>query len=211
MTLKIFFIVTPSGNSIFSIFEASSLNLERPPSAPLNFVSFMNYKHSMVKTDTEATVQIPLQNSRAKAVLMLPLMSDALSTQQRVEDDDHSAFRGILDGIKEYRFNVDQKLNPDRPVPLGLLSQNSIEQQYLCQLEQSLGQAGIQPTSFRHFQQNFCLGRALALQGGSFDARGKNIDVQISYDGAATNKLWHMWAAHIKSIIVKQNDISVQV
>ena len=83
-----------------------------------DFVSFMNYKHSMVRTDTEATVQIPLQNSRAKAVLMLPLMSDALSAQQRIEDDDASAFRGILDGIKEYRFNVDQKLNPDRPVPL---------------------------------------------------------------------------------------------
>ena len=44
------------------------------------------------------------------------------------------------------------------------------------------------------------------------DTRGKNIDVQISYaDTAAKNKLWHMWAAHIKSIIVKQNDVSMQV
>ena len=177
-----------------------------------DFVSFMNYKHSMVSTDTEATVQLPLQNSRAKAVLMLPLDSSSRSAQQRVEDDDDSAFRGILDGIKEYRFNVDQKLNPDRPVPLGLLTAGSIEQQYLIELEKSLGQSNIQPTSFRHFAQNFCLGRALALQGGSMDTRGKNIDVQISYtDSAAKNKLWHMWAAHIKSIIVKQNDISVQV
>ena len=177
-----------------------------------DFVSFMNYKHSMVSTDTEATVQLPLQNSRAKAVLMLPLDSSSRSAQQRVEDDDDSAFRGILDGIKEYRFNVDQKLNPDRPVPLGLLTAGSIEQQYLIELEKSLGQSNIQPTSFRHFAQNFCLGRALALQGGSMDTRGKNIDVQISYtDSAAKNKLWHMWAAHIKSIIVKQNDIIVQV
>jgi hypothetical protein len=177
-----------------------------------DFVSYMNYKHSMVSSDTEATVQLPLQNSRAKAVLMLPLDSSSRSAQQRVEDDDDSAFRGILDGIKEYRFNVDQKLNPDRPVPLGLLTAGSIEQQYLIELEKSLGQSNIQPTSFRHFAQNFCLGRALALQGGSMDTRGKNIDVQISYtDSAAKNKLWHMWAAHIKSIIVKQNDISVQV
>ena len=177
-----------------------------------DFVSFMNYKHSMVSTDTEATVQLPLQNSRAKAVLMLPLDSSSMSAQQRIEDDDASAFRGILDQIKEYRFNVDQKLNPDRPVPLGLLTSGSIEQQYLIELEKSLGQSNIQPTSFRHFAQNFCLGRALALQGGSMDTRGKNIDVQISYaDTAAKNKLWHMWAAHIKSIIVKQNDVSVQV
>jgi hypothetical protein len=177
-----------------------------------DFVSFMNYKHSMVSSDTEATIQLPLQNSRAKAVLMLPLDSSSLSAQQRIEDDDASAFRGILDQIKEYRFNVDQKLNPDRPVPLGLLTSGSIEQQYLIELEKSLAQSSIQPTSFRHFNQNFCLGRALALQGGSMDTRGKNIDVQISYaDTAAKNKLWHMWAAHIKSIIVKQNDVSVQV
>jgi hypothetical protein len=96
-------------------------------------------------------------------------------------------------------------------VPLGLLTAGSIEQQYLVELEKSLGQSSIQPTSFRHFRQNFCLGRALALQGGSFDARGKNIDVQISYDGATRNKLWNIWCAHIKSIIVKQNDVSVQV
>ena len=176
-----------------------------------DFVSYMNYKHSMVSTDTEATVQLPLQNSRAKAVLMLPLQSKHLSAGKRVEDDDASAFRGILDDIEEYRFNIDQKLNPDRPVPLQLLSAGSIEQQYLVELEKSLGQAGIQPTSFRHFAQNFCLGRALALQGGSFDARGKNIDVQISYGAPSENKLWNMWAAHIKSIIVKQNDVSVQV
>ena len=108
--------------------------------------------------------------------------------------------------------NVLLTVPAERTVPLCLLSTGSIEQQYLCQLEQSLGQSNIQPTSFRHFNQNFCLGRAFALQGGSMDARGKNIDVQISYSGTPShNKLWHMWAAHIKSIIVKQNDISVQV
>ena len=43
------------------------------------------------------------------------------------------------------------------------------------------------------------------------DTRGKNVDVQISYESPAVNKLWHMWTAHIKSIIVKQNDVSVQI
>ena len=176
-----------------------------------DFLSFMNYKHSMVQSDTEATVQLPLQNSRAKAVLMLPLDSTNRSPGARVMNDDSSAFKGILDGIKEYRFNVDQKLNPDRPVPLSLLKSNSIEQQYLIELEKALGQSSIQPTSFRHFSQAFCLGRAFALQGGSMDTRGKNVDVQISYDSPAVNKLWHMWTAHIKSIIVKQNDVSVQI
>ena len=176
-----------------------------------DFLSFMNYKHSMVQSDTEATVQLPLQNSRAKAVLMLPLDSTNRSPGARVMNDDSSAFKGILDGIKEYRFNVDQKLNPDRPVPLSLLKSNSIEQQYLIELEKALGQSSIQPTSFRHFSQAFCLGRALALQGGSMDTRGKNVDVQISYESPAVNKLWHMWTAHIKSIIVKQNDVSVQI
>jgi len=176
-----------------------------------DFLSFMNYKHSMVQSDTEATVQLPLQNSRAKAVLMLPLDSTSMTASERVTNDDSSAFKGILDGIKEYRFNVDQKLNPDRPVPLSLLKSGSIEQQYLIELEKALGQSSIQPTSFRNFSQAFCLGRAFALQGGSMDTRGKNVDVQISYDSPAVNKLWHMWTAHIKSIIVKQNDVSVQI
>ena len=175
-----------------------------------DFVGYTNYKHSMVKSDTQATLQLPLQNSRAKSVLCLPLDSSSYTAQERIEDDDASAFKGILDGITEYRFNVDQKLNPDRPVPLGKIS-DSIEQQYLIELEKGLSQSGIQPTSFRHFASNFCISRALALQGGSMDARGKNIDIQISYGTATKNKLWNIWCAHIRSIVVKQNDISVQV
>ena len=176
-----------------------------------DFVGYTNYKHSVVSTDTQATLQLPLQNSRAKSVLCLPLDSSSYTATQRVEDDDASAFKGIKDGIIEYRFNVDQKLNPDRPVPLSKLSSGSIEQQYLIELEKGLSQSGIQPTSFRNFENNFCVSRALALQGGSMDARGKNIDIQLSYGTATKNKLWNIWCAHIRSIVVKQNDISVQV
>jgi hypothetical protein len=128
-----------------------------------DFVGYTNYKHSMVKSDTQATLQLPLQNSRAKSVLCLPLDSSSYTAQERIEDDDASAFKGILDGITEYRFNVDQKLNPDRPVPLGKIS-DSIEQQYLIELEKGLSQSGIQPTSFRHFASNFCISRALAFK-----------------------------------------------
>ena len=176
-----------------------------------DFVGYTNYKHSVVSTDTQATLQLPLQNSRAKSVLCLPLDSSSYTAQQRVEDDDASAFKGITDGIIEYRFNVDQKLNPDRPVPLGKLSSGSIEQQYPIELEKGLSQSGIQPSSFRNFENNFLVSRALALQGGSMDARGKNIDIQLSYGTATKNKLWNIWCAHIRSIVVKQNDISVQV
>eukprot|EP01048_Picozoa_sp_COSAG05_P016007 COSAG05_NODE_2005_length_3719_cov_10.733702_2_plen_655_part_00 len=176
-----------------------------------DFVGYTNYKHSVVSTDTQATLQLPLQNSRAKSVLCLPLDSSSYTAQQRVEDDDASAFKGITDGIIEYRFNVDQKLNPDRPVPLGKLSSGSIEQQYLIELEKGLSQSGIQPSSFRNFENNFLVSRALALQGGSMDARGKNIDIQLSYGTSTKNKLWNIWCAHIRSIVVKQNDISVQV
>ena len=126
------------------------------------------------------------------------------------------AFRGIPDNITDYRFLYNGKMNPDRPVPLSLVNSGLQEQQHLIELDKALAVSGITPTCMRVFSDCFIVPRALSLQGGSYDTRSKDFQLQVSYrePGASipqSNKLWHIFISHIRSIVVQQGNLTVQV
>ena len=117
-------------------------------------------------------------------------------------------------------FNYNGKLNPDRPVPLSLVNQGLQEQQHLIELDKALAMSGIIPGSMQQFQQCFIVPRAFSLQGGSYDTRSKDFQLQVSYretDSTGADviplvpKLWHIFVSHIRSIVVQQGNLSVQV
>ena len=122
---------------------------------------------------------------------------------------------GIWDELSDYQWFYDGKLNPSRKVNVAPLSGRfSITQQPLIELEKALAMAEIEPLSFRKFRQNAVIGRALALQDGVYDCRGRDFNLQCNYQGLRApvkNKLWHNFVAHIRRIEVKGDQISLQV
>lgn len=204
-----------------------------------DFLSATNYKYSQLAGDTVANIRLPVNQSRAKAVFMIPTDATAYGKEQAMngsgtyfieyagnEDGPESNIEimstrsglvGIVDSLNNYQILYDGKLNPTRPVPVSKIANRvSIEQQPLIELEKALAMGGIHPLSFAKFRENFCIGRALTLQDGVVDLRGKDFSLQVQYDAPlagfpAKNKLWHNWVSHLRRIVVKGDAISLEI
>ena len=138
-----------------------------------------------------------------------------------------SGLTGIADNATDYQFVYDGKLNPSRKVPVGRISigtnptggaatdgARAINQQWLIECEKALYMAGIEPLSFRAYQDNFFIGRALSLQNGVYDARGRDFNLQVEYTDTLAptkNHLWCCFVAHIRRIVVRGEQISIEV
>ena len=130
---------------------------------------------------------------------------------------------GIGDNLTNYQLFYDGKLNPSRKVECAAVtSGRSLEQQWSIEAEKSLAMAGIRPLSFRDLHENWFIGRALSLQDGVYDARGKDFNLQLAYEGTSTtdpntnkaptrNKLWCNYCAHIRRMVVRGNSVSLEV
>ena len=72
----------------------------------------------------------------------------------------------------------------------------------------------IVPYSFKSFQENFVIGRALGLHNGVYDTRGKDFNLQLEYTGSVAptkNKLWCNFVGHLRRIVFSGDGISVQI
>ncbi len=122
---------------------------------------------------------------------------------------------GVWDELTDYQWFYDGKLNPSRKVETGRISGRlGISQQPLIELEKALAMANIEPLSFKQFRRNCCIGRALALQDGVYDCRGRDFNLQVNYQSLRApvkNKLWNNFVAHIRRIEVKGDQIALQV
>ena len=126
-----------------------------------------------------------------------------------------SGIEGIWDHMSDYQWYYNGKLNPSRRVEVSkIANKRSIAQQPLIELEKALSMSGIRPLSFRKFNSNAVIGRALALQNGSYDTRGRDFNLQCNYQETSPpikNKLWNCYVFHIRRLSVKGNQISLSV
>ena len=206
-----------------------------------DFQSSTNFKYSQLKDDVVANIRLPLNMSRAKAILSVPTDATTYGADVRIsghsptpgkgtyqtfsmvgsadrfESSDKSGLVGITDFITDYQYFYDGKLNPSRKVDCQkTASQVSISQIPLIELEKALVMSNITPFSFKEFQSNFVIGRALSLHNGIYDTRGKDFNLQVEYTGqtpavAVKNKLWCNFISHIRRIVFKGNGISLEV
>lgn len=204
-----------------------------------DFTSATNYKISQLKSERVANLRLPLTQSRAKSILCIPTDASASATKELLEasgtyetdydlDGDgatradvsvnHSQRTGITgcaDYLTSYQLFYDGKLNPNRKVFTSKISNKvSVDAQPLIELEKALVMAGIKPFSFMKFRDNFCIGRALSLQNGVYDARGKDFALQLEYqeaDAPEVDKLWHCFCVHLRRIVISGDSISLQI
>ena len=112
---------------------------------------------------------------------------------------------GIADGMSNYQFFYDGKLNPSRKVETSKISnRTSISQQPIVELEKALSVSEINPHSFSAFQTNYCVGRAVGLQQGITDLSTTDYNLQIEYQESANppskNHLWNIYIAHLRRL-----------
>jgi len=209
--------------------------LKNNGSMELDILSATNYKHSLLKENRQATVNLPLSNTRAKSVVVVPTdagvynsaqLIGAIGTyieEQKTTQDvfdvmlrsNRSGLVGCIDSMSEYIMNVDDELTPSRPVSVKKANKGlSISAQHLAELDKALNQGGIVPRSFSEYNRNFCFGRAYSSGNGVADLRNRTNQIQLSYNEVAeptVNKLLMCWVFHLRKIIVSQNSISVQL
>ena len=171
-----------------------------------DFQTIQNYLFSTVKGNRQATIILPLMNSKAKSILCVPTNSGTISwsKQQHLEALEPSYFNGVIDELTSYQFVYGNKLQPDRPVSVSKLNTGIVDQQPLIELEKALVQSNIAPHSFTKFASNFVIGRALALNNNTYDCANSDFQLNLSYSdplkAPAHNKLWNCMVSHIRSL-----------
>lgn len=219
-------IQVPDGyeNSMMSMMkEGGTINYD--------YRTFTNYRYSQLLGDNVTNIRLPLIESRATSILCIPtdasnysgkeLLSGSTTYVEHEDPEDvivrsaRPSLVGISDNLQEYQFIYDGKINPSRKVDVSKISsKTSISQQWCIEAEKALAMADIEPLSFRQFQGNFFIGRALALgKNAVYDARGKDFNLQCEYTGASQtkNKLWNNYVSHVRRLVIKNGGLDVMV
>jgi len=220
-----------------SNYESSMLSRMREGgSLSYDFLSVTNYRYSQLASDRVANIRIPIDNSRCKSILCIPTDADVYTQKQLLEGDEttnqtykvfhnntrdkhfhsgRSGMVGIADHISDYVFMYDGKLQPSRRVSCSKTGNKvSIAQQQLIELDKALSAGGIDVHSMRKYNENFVIGRALALGSGVYDARNKDFNLQVNYQeitAPSKPKLWKNYVFHLRRLVIKGDTIMVEV
>ena len=136
------------------------------------------YKASMLQAVKSQTIEIPAYQSRAKAVITIPRISNQTPTLNldNVLPTPETAvapfyrFNGEFQNLKDYQFQVNNGLRvPTRPVNLDVMNGHlkHLSAEHLIQLTQTLGSSNIGVRNIKDARENFVIGRQLSKYGGT--------------------------------------------
>lgn len=197
-----------------------------------DFDTVSTYLYSQLATDRVANIRLPIENERCKSILCMPCDATPYTTQEvinaskgyeiEVEDkanvnwylrSDRPNLVGIVDEATTYQWYYDNRLQPAREVSLTkLATKKSISAVHLIQLDDALSAAGITAHSLKSFRDNFVVGRALGLNNMTYDARNKDFNLQINYQGTTAptkSKLWKSYVVSIRRLEISSNGVRV--
>ena len=197
-----------------------------------DFMSVTNYKQSQLSSDRVFNMRLNLMEQKSKAIFCIPTDATIYTTQQNLNASEtykvaindqrtgnpdyylrsnRSGLIGISDHLSDYQwiYGNPARLQPSRKVSTAKVSAgNSINGQFLHELDKALSSAKIFGHSFAKFNKNFCVPRALALGNGVYDARGKDFVLQLNYNETTAptkNHLWNNFVYHIRTIEIEAN------
>tara|TARA_R110002096_G_scaffold196922_2_gene379869 strand:+ start:28 stop:1869 length:1842 start_codon:yes stop_codon:yes gene_type:complete len=204
----------------------------------LDIPSATNYKHSLLSSNRNATINMAVSNTRAKSVIVVPTDASVYNTAQLIgglgvtyDEEQHamdgrlhssrSGLCGIIDELSSYQFVIDDKLVPSRPIEVSKINKaKSIAAQPLLETEKALNQALIPARSFCDFNRNFVVGRAYALNNGVTDLNNKSNQLQLFYNETTAagvdrppvkDKLLMSFIFHVRRVTIAGDSITVTV
>jgi len=207
-------------------------------SIEIDIPSVTNYKHSLLKTNRNATINLAVSNTRAKSMIVMPTdantlnVADLIAGTSSVYEEETTAMdgrlhsirsgqAGIIDRLTSYQMVVDDKLVPSRPIVVSKINKGkSIAAQPLIELEKALNQAGIVPRSFVDYNRNFLIGRAYALNDGVANLNNRSNQLQLFYGETTAagvdqapehDKLLFCFLFHIRRVSIKGDSVKVSL
>ena len=202
----------------------------------MDILSATNYRHSVLASNRNATINLPLSNTRAKSIFAIPTDATSYNSPQRIAglgstyDEERLAMDGRLHSIRSgkvgcidkltsYQWLIDDKLTPSRAVDVSKINgAKSISAQPLIEMEKSLNQAKIVPRSFCDFNRNFVISRAYALNDGVMDLNNKTNQLQLLYNERTVagvdeppqkDHLFLCFVYHLRRISIRGDSVSV--
>ena len=208
-------------------------------SIELDIMSCTNYKHSLLASNRQATVNLACSNTRVKSTIVMPTDATVYNTAELIGgleatydieaiaamDNRLHSIRtgqtGIIDQLSNYQMLVDDRLVPSRPIVVSKINKGvSIAAQPLIELEKALISAGIAPRSFAEYNRNFLIGRAYALDDGVANLNNKSNQLQLQYNESTVagvdrpptkEKLLMAFMFHLRRITIKGDSVTVTV
>jgi len=198
-----------------------------------DFLTTQVYNYSQLKGDRVANIGIPANHQRAKSIICIPTDAGVRSTSDSITCtgtyeihgapdtkllSSQSGIAGISDELTEYFFFYDGRNQPSLNVnTTKVSSKTSIDAIHLLELDKALSQADMPGLQMSRFNENFCIGRALSLNNGVYDMRGKDCRLNVLYQNSAASgapgfdKLWCNFVYHIRRINIRADSIQVEV
>ena len=198
-------------------------------------------RHSTLKEEVQASIPIHLDYARAKGVMCMPTdatlykcqhQTSATGTYMITKDRDgyfedmelrsnRTGLEGCSNGLSEYSFFLNGKMVPSRPINTTKTTtkDGGIDANFIVELEKCLVSFGIDPKSFEYYNRNFLVGRMLAIgENAVFDGRGRTARLDLKYEGTdadynqpSVNLLWKIFVSHLRTLVIRANDIQVEM
>ena len=170
---------------------------------------------------TDATIYPSHHQTAANGTYMITKDKDDKFIEDWELRSNRTGLEGCSNGLSEYSFFLNGKQVPSRAINTRKTTnkQGGIDANYLIELEKALVSFGIEPKSFEYYNRNFLVGRMLAIGDNAvFDGRGRTARLDCKYDGTdagfddpSVNLLWKIFVAHMRTLVVKANDVSVEM
>jgi hypothetical protein len=201
----------------------------------LDFLSCTNHKQNLLSSNRNATVDLSVNFSRCKSVVIVPTDANTYNSAQMINsvgdtylEEENAADtknysitpqNGIIDKLTQYQFVINEKQEPARPVNVSKINLgNSISAQSIIESEKSLNQASIPVRSFVDYNRNFVIGKCYGLNDGVMNLQGVNQQLQVLYNESTPagvdlspqkNKMLNAFFYHIRKLVVKGDSVRV--
>ena len=197
----------------------STLASDVQSTIPLN-IEYSKAK-SILCVGTDASIYDCATNTSAKSTYLQQRDSGSSSTIDVEMRSNRTGLEGCANGLTNYSFFLDGKMYPSRPISTKKVSdkRGGIDANYMVELEKALLSFDIPVNSFEEYARNFVVGRVLAIGADAvFDGRGKTARLNCQYQGTtadrdkpSVNLLWKIFTRHVKTLILKGGNVSVEV
>jgi len=176
-------------------------------SIEIDIPSATNYKHSLLSSNRNATINLAVSNTRAKSMIVIPTDATVLDSADLIGglgntatttgcyDEETTAMDGrltsirsgqvgIIDRLTSYGMIVDDKVQfGGRNIVVSKLNKGvSVAAQPLIETEKALNSAGIVARSFVDYNRNYIIGKSYALNGGVANLNNKSNQLQLLYN-----------------------------
>ena len=179
--------------------------------------SYSNYSRNVQATEVNSTLNLPLQNSMARSVLLVGTTVQNSAVENLVDFLDptigYNNYSG-LNKVNNYFFTYENRIHPQRSVSLlKNTTKKSFPQNGIYELSKALVSANVAPNSFINFKNNMIIGRSFSTASGYYNTINKDTQINIDFSSVPgqTNKLYQIFCAHIRRIRIDNSGISVMV